>query len=81
MSKKAVTKVTLTRNQAETVEFVRAFLKEHGHPPSLAKIAENFGIGQQAAFYRVESLRRRGVLHRPLFGRIELVPETEGGRA
>jgi repressor LexA len=54
----------LTSRQKEIFNFVRAFIKERGYPPSVREIGEHFHIYPRAAFDHLKALERKGYLKR-----------------
>jgi repressor LexA len=54
----------LTSRQKEIFNFVRAFIKERGYPPSVREIGEHFNIYPRAAFDHLKALERKGYLKR-----------------
>lgn len=54
----------LTLRQKEIFNFVRAFIRERGYPPSVREIAEHFGIYPRAAFDHLKALEKKGYLKR-----------------
>jgi len=54
----------LTARQKEVFDFIRAFIKERGYPPSVREIGERFHIYPRAAFDHLKALERKGYLKR-----------------
>ncbi len=54
----------LTTRQEEIFDFIRAFIKERGYPPSVREIGEHFHIYPRAAFDHLKALERKGYLKR-----------------
>jgi repressor LexA len=54
----------LTTRQEEVFDFVRAFIKERGYPPSVREIGDHFHIYPRAAFDHLKALERKGYLKR-----------------
>ncbi len=54
----------LTSRQREIFNFVRAFIKERGYPPSVREIGEHFKIYPRAVFDHLKALERKGYLKR-----------------
>jgi repressor LexA len=46
------------------LDFVRAFVLEHGAPPTVREIAGHLGVTPRAAFDHLEALERKGALRR-----------------
>lgn len=57
---------TLTKRQAEVLEFIRDFQREFGMPPTRREIAAGFGwASDNAADEHVKALIRKGALRAP----------------
>lgn len=54
----------LTPRQAETLEWVRLFIRQHGKPPTMREIGAQFGIASSSVFDLVKTLERKGFLKR-----------------
>jgi len=54
----------LTTRQEEVLDFVRAFIRERGYPPSVREIGVRFHIYPRAAFDHLKALERKGYLKR-----------------
>jgi len=54
----------LTSRQREVFDFIQAFIKERGYPPSVREIGEHFHIYPRAAFDHLKALERKGYLKR-----------------
>jgi repressor LexA len=54
----------LTSRQKEIFDFIRAFIKERGYPPSVREIGEHFHIYPRAAFDHLKALEKKGYLKR-----------------
>jgi repressor LexA len=54
----------LTPRQAETLEWVRHFIRLHGKPPTMREIGTQFGIASSSVFDLVKTLERKGFLKR-----------------
>ena len=54
----------LTSRQKEIFDFVRAFIKERGFPPSVREIGEHFHIYPRAVFDHLKALEKKGYLRR-----------------
>lgn len=69
----------LTTQQKRVLDFIRAFIRRHGHSPSLREIGEGTDIQSRGAVHRhVQTLIERGVLKRPRSGwRTLELAETE----
>jgi repressor LexA len=58
------TVMKLTSRQKEIFNFVTAFIKERGYPPSVREIGEHFNIYPRAVFDHLKALERKGYLKR-----------------
>ncbi len=70
----------LTTQQKRVLDFIRAFIRRHGHSPSLREIGEGVDIQSRGAVHRhVQTLIDRGVLKRTRSGwrTLELVESDE----
>jgi repressor LexA len=56
--------MNLTLRQREIFDFIRAFIKERGYPPSVREIGEHFHIYPRAAFDHLKALERKGYVKR-----------------
>ena len=54
----------LTARQREVFDFIQAFIKERGYPPSIREIGKHFHIYPRAAFDHLKALERKGYLKR-----------------
>jgi repressor LexA len=54
----------LTSRQGEIFNFVRAFIKERGYPPSVREIGQHFNIYPRAVFDHLKALEKKGYLKR-----------------
>src|SRR4030042_5596888 len=54
----------LTSRQREIFDFIRAFIKERGYPPSVREIGGHFHIYPRAVFDHLKALERKGYLKR-----------------
>jgi repressor LexA len=54
----------LTHRQKEIFDFVRAFAKERGFPPSVREIGQHFDIYPRAVFDHLKALEKKGYLRR-----------------
>lgn len=54
----------LTERQREVFNFIQAFIKERGYPPSIREIGEYFHIYPRAVFDHLKALERKGYLKR-----------------
>lgn len=67
----------LTKRQKEILDFLRAFLEEHGYAPSYEEIARHFAYGSLATVHEhLENLQRKGYIRKSYneSRSIELVP-------
>ena len=58
----------LTRTQKETLEWIKAFIADHGMPPTVREIGRAFGIQSSSVFQRLQALEKKGVLKRGKLG-------------
>ncbi len=56
--------MNLTVRQREIFDFIRAFIKERGYPPSVREIGKHFHIYPRAAFDHLKALEKKGYLKR-----------------
>lgn len=54
----------LTERQREIFDFIRAFIRERGYPPSVREIGGHFHIYPRAVFDHLKTLERKGYLKR-----------------
>ena len=54
----------MSEQQQATLDFIRDFTEEKGYAPTEAEIGRWFGLSQQAASSRVETLERNGFIRR-----------------
>ena len=54
----------LTARQREIFDFIQAFIKERGYPPSVREVGEHFHIYPRAVFDHLKALERKGYLKR-----------------
>ena len=54
----------LTTRQREVFDFIQAFIKERGYPPSIREIGKHFHIYPRAVFDHLKALERKGYLKR-----------------
>lgn len=71
----------LTGRQAEVMDFLRLYVKEHGYPPTMREIAGRFGFTWPAARGHLAALGKKGYIRlRPLKSRaIEILPPPARG--
>ena len=55
-----ITAMKLTDRQQEVLAFIREFIGVKGYPPTIREIGLHFGIGRNAAYGHLLSLRRKG---------------------
>ena len=58
----------LTRRQRQIVDFLTAYVSEHGMSPTLEEIAEQFGVNKVTIFGHISELERKGVIRRAARG-------------
>ncbi len=73
----AAPKIYLTKKQRAVVDFVEQYAAEHGEAPTLAEIAENFGISRVSSLQHLRALEKKKVLKRARYTArsIEVRPE------
>ncbi|NLC09990.1 MAG: repressor LexA, partial [Gammaproteobacteria bacterium] len=55
--------VKLTKRQAEILEFLKAWISEHGYPPTRIEMAQQLGFrSPNAAEDHLKALARKGVI-------------------
>ncbi|HVS21836.1 MAG TPA: transcriptional repressor LexA [Pyrinomonadaceae bacterium] len=68
-----------TQRQKEVLDYITRFLAKHGHEPSYAQIARNFGVSSKATIAKhISALEKRGLIkreHKP--GRFTLAVKFE----
>ena len=53
----------LTARQSQVLEFIQAYQREHGMPPTRAEISRHFGwASDNAAQEHISALRRKGAI-------------------
>jgi repressor LexA len=72
----------LTHRQQETLDWIRAYVKAHGKPPTMREIGERFGTAASSVFDVITALERKGYLTRSdRFSRcITLTPKAGAGK-
>jgi repressor LexA len=54
-----------TQRQKEVLDYITSFLAKHGHEPSYAQIARNFGVSSKATIAKhISALEKRGLIKR-----------------
>ena len=53
-----------TEIQAETLAFIKTFIKENQFPPTFREIAEHFGIAPPTVSQHLDALERKGYITR-----------------
>ena len=56
--------MTLPRRQQETLEWIRAYMKTHGKPPTMREIGDHFGRASSSVFEVITALEHKGFLTR-----------------
>lgn len=64
-----------TPRQREVLEWIKAFLREHGVPPTVREIGAAFGIKSSSVFDLLKALERKGHLRRSSLGARSLIVE------
>jgi len=70
----------LTARQSEILEWVKAFIREHGMPPTVREIGAAFGIKSSSVFDLLQALERKAYLRRGDLGARSLIVEGESKR-
>ena len=74
------TPLPLTRRQQDILEFLRAYLDDHGISPTLEEIAAHFGVNKVTVFGHIGEMERKGVIKRRAPGisrSLEIVGDDE----
>ena len=74
--------MALPRRQQETLEWIRAYMKMHGKPPTMREIGDHFGRASSSVFEVITALERKGYLTRSerLSRGIALTPKAGAGK-
>lgn len=67
------TSATLTPRQQETFAWVKAFIRDHGMPPTVREIGDAFGIKSSSVFHLLKELERKGYIERGRLGARSLI--------
>jgi len=72
----------LPRRQQETLEWIRAYMRMHGKPPTMREIGDHFGRASSSVFEVITALERKGFLTRSerLSRGIALTPKAGAGK-
>jgi len=72
----------LPRRQQETLEWIRAYMRMHGKPPTMREIGDHFGRASSSVFEVITALEHKGFLTRSdrLSRGITLTPKAGSGR-
>ncbi len=62
-----------TPRQREILAWVKAFIRDHGMPPTVREIGEAFGIKSSSVFHLLKELERKGYLERGELGARSLI--------
>jgi len=52
----------LTQRQIEITKFIENYIEDHGFPPSIRDIGNNFGFSPKAAYDHLSALRKKGII-------------------
>lgn len=52
----------LTRKQSDALQFIKAFIAEHGHSPTYREIAAHMGTGLNPTYQIIHHLQARGAI-------------------
>src|SRR5881396_3840383 len=68
-----------TQRQKEVLDYIIRFTAKHGHEPSYAQIARNFGVSSKATIAKhISALEKRGLIKREhVPGRFTLAVKVE----
>lgn len=72
--------MNLTRRQADLLEFIRAYIADHGIPPSFDEMMDGIGLHSKSSVHRlILAIEERGKIRRiPNRARvIDLVPDRQ----
>jgi len=74
--------MALPRRQQETLDWIRAYVKAHGKPPTMREIGDHFGRASSSVFDVIAALERKGFLTRAdrLSRCIALTPKAGAGK-
>jgi len=67
----------LTQRQNQVLQWIRAFIDEHGLPPTVREIGAHLGIKSSSVFDHLQALERKGYLRRGDLGARDLTLERE----
>lgn len=70
----------LTKRQAEILEMIKDFMRQHNMPPTVLEIAEAFGFKSSSCFDHLKALERKGYIRRSSKARSIQLTEFVGGR-
>ena len=62
-----------TPRQREILVWVKAFIRDHGMPPTVREIGDAFGIKSSSVFHLLKELERKGYLERGELGARSLI--------
>jgi repressor LexA len=76
-------KLNLTRRQANVLEFIRGYIRDHSYSPTLEEIGEELGVNRVTIFEHVKALENKNWIRtrKHCSRSIELVPEDENASA
>jgi len=67
--------------QRETLDWIKAFIRKHGIPPTVREIGDALGIRSSSVFDLLRALERKGLLKRGDLGARSLIVKGERGRS
>ncbi len=70
----------LTPRQQEVLDWVKAFIRDHGMPPTVREIGAAFGIKSSSVFDLLKALEQKGHLRRGDLGARSLIVKGRGRR-
>lgn len=69
--------IEVTPRQQEILAWVKAFIHDHGMPPTVREIGRAFRIDSSSVFYLLKQLERKGYLRRGNLGARSLILEEQ----
>ncbi len=52
----------LTKRQKEVLEFIKSYIENHGYPPTIREIGDNFGISVRGSYDHVKALEKKNFI-------------------
>ena len=77
------TKLNLTRRQANVLELIREYIRDHGYSPTLEEVGEKLGVNRVTIFEHVKALESKNWIRtrKHCSRSIEVVPDEEEATA